>query len=592
MSLQTFDTILPKSSDSHRELLAKLLYALAGGGRFVTLEQFGAVGDGTTDDTAALQSAVTSASTSGGIIFLGPKTYLCNGATVELAANVKIHGCGALTVLKRTVSASALVKATASSGYTGIEFRDLTFLGPASNSGTTTGTAIDLKAGGTSGLSVRGCKFSRWTYGLNAAKNNPHLTFTDCIGEANSQTLIRTECGVGQIVSRCRVNGDRTGIGDAVKTWVGIWLSDSGDGSDAGYSNEVRDCIVTGLRNEGVIVRTALSSVIGCHVSDCSDGANGTYGIVVEDTSGTSSIGEFGLGAGNYVTVVGCTVYDCDGGIRVSLDPANINGTPRDCLIANNQVVSCTGANAKGIAVGFGSGKQPLRAVVTGNKVYDQSGATNADGIYLYCVKGGLVSGNQVYGATRSGIVLDTAGSAANEVHGVHVSGNHLVNCTSYGVHLIPRFAASVFKCTVANNSIVWLDGASGAAGIFVDAGTSGGASEVAFVGNIIEGLSTTNGYGLRVNGSNLVAASNVAIGVVSRRTIETNGTTSWSEIGSLNDFNGRKITVSNAAPASAGTQDNQRDIAWHKTPAIGSPIGWICTASGAPGTWAPMPNL
>lgn len=590
------DTILPETNDSPRELLGKLLYALAGGGRFVTLEQFGALGDGLTDDTTALQSAVDAASVGGGIIFLGPKTYLIDGTTVELAANVKIHGCGDLSILKRTATGSAMFKASSDSAYSGIEFRDLQFLGPSSNSGTTTAAAIQLNSNGTTGLRVSQCRFKRWSYGLTAAKTNPDLTFTDCIGEGNSITLIRTECGVGQIVARCRVNGDRTGIGDAVKTQVGVWISDAGDGSNAGYSNEVRDCIVTGCKNEGVIVRTALSSVIGCHVSSCSDGANGTYGIVVEDTSGTGSIGEFGLGAGNYVTVTGCTVYACDGGIRVSLDPANVNGTPRDCLVSGNQVVSCTGTSTKGIAVGFSSAKQPLRAVVTGNKVYNQTGATNADGIFLYCVKGGLVSGNQVFGATRAGIVLDTAGSATKETVGVTVTGNHLVNCVSYGIYLIGRLATALYKCAILSNCIEWLDTSAGASGIFVDSTTSGGAEEVAFVGNVIMGDGSTNGYGLRVNGTNLIAASNIAHGVVYRRVIETNGTTTWSETASLNDFNGRKIHVANAAPSSTGTQDNQRDICWQKTPATGSPLGWVCTASGtggsAAGTWKAMANL
>lgn len=562
----------------------------------ISVRVMGCVGDGTTDDTVAFQAAVVSAGATGRPLYVPPGTYLLDGTTIELASNLILFGAGKSSILKRTVTGSPLFKASASSNYTDIEFRDLQFLGPSSNAATTTATAILLNSTGTTGLRVHGCLFKRWTYGLNAAKVNPDLTFTECTGEGNSITLIRTECGVGQIVRGCRVNGDRTGVGDAVKTQVGIWISDAGDGSNAGYSNEVRDCIVTGCKNEGVIVRTALSSVIGCHVSSCTDGASGTYGIVVEDTSGTGSIGEFGLGAGNYVSVVGCTVYACDGGIRASLDPANVNGTPRDVLIANNQIVSCTGTSTKGIAVGFSNSKQPLRVVVTGNKVYNQSGATNADGIFLYCVKGGLVSGNQVYGATRAGIVLDTAGSAVKETVGVHVAGNHLVNCTSYGIYLIGRLATAIFKCVISSNTVEWLDTAAGASGIFCDSGTTGGCEEVAFLNNVIQGDSSTNGYGLRVNGTNLVAANNVAVGVVYRRVIETNGTTTWAETASLNDFNGRKITVANAAPSSTGTQDNQRDICWHKTPATGSPVGWICTASGtggtSAGTWKAMPNL
>lgn len=46
----------------------------------VTPEQFGAAGDGTTDDTTAFRSALNALRDVGGILLLGPKTYLVNGA--------------------------------------------------------------------------------------------------------------------------------------------------------------------------------------------------------------------------------------------------------------------------------------------------------------------------------------------------------------------------------------------------------------------------------------------------------------------------------------------------------------------------------
>lgn len=33
-------------------------------------------------------------------------------------------------------------------------------------------------------------------------------------------------------------------------------------------------------------------------------------------------------------------------------------------------------------------------------------------------------------------------------------------------------------------------------------------------------------------------------------------------------------------------------DVVWNETPAVGSPIGWMCTADGTPGTWTAMANL
>ena len=46
---------------------------------------------------------------------------------------------------------------------------------------------------------------------------------------------------------------------------------------------------------------------------------------------------------------------------------------------------------------------------------------------------------------------------------------------------------------------------------------------------------------------------------------------------------------VASAAPA-FGTYTAGRRV-YNNTPAAGSPIGWVCTAAGTPGTWAPLPN-
>lgn len=59
-------------------------------------EDFGAVGDGVTDDTDAIQAAIDFADEDGkGIIFFGPKTYLIS-ATLEMedVTGVKLMGCG------------------------------------------------------------------------------------------------------------------------------------------------------------------------------------------------------------------------------------------------------------------------------------------------------------------------------------------------------------------------------------------------------------------------------------------------------------------------------------------------------------------
>lgn len=49
---------------------------------FVTLEEFGAVGDGVTDDSTAIQSALTSTTINGGTILVSNKTFLCGNLII------------------------------------------------------------------------------------------------------------------------------------------------------------------------------------------------------------------------------------------------------------------------------------------------------------------------------------------------------------------------------------------------------------------------------------------------------------------------------------------------------------------------------
>lgn len=63
----------------------------------VTPEQFGAVGDGTTNDKAALQAAYDAIKTSGGVLYLGKgKTYLCNTSMDLDGTGVEFRGAGTI----------------------------------------------------------------------------------------------------------------------------------------------------------------------------------------------------------------------------------------------------------------------------------------------------------------------------------------------------------------------------------------------------------------------------------------------------------------------------------------------------------------
>lgn len=70
--------------------------ALNGGGRLFNVKNYGAVGDGVTNDTAAIQAALTAATAVGGTVVFPPATYACLSLAIANAtAGVTLFGYGA-----------------------------------------------------------------------------------------------------------------------------------------------------------------------------------------------------------------------------------------------------------------------------------------------------------------------------------------------------------------------------------------------------------------------------------------------------------------------------------------------------------------
>lgn len=68
-------------------------------------EWFGAAGDGTTDDSVAVQAAQDAVATNGGILYFGQRVYLCN---FILDSNVWVKGSGVnITILQSVASSDA-----------------------------------------------------------------------------------------------------------------------------------------------------------------------------------------------------------------------------------------------------------------------------------------------------------------------------------------------------------------------------------------------------------------------------------------------------------------------------------------------------
>lgn len=81
----------------------------SGGSDFFNVKNFNAKGDGVTDDTTAIQSAITAAAVSGGIVFFPPGNYLVSASLSITASGVSFFGSGpgASKIISSSASAAA-----------------------------------------------------------------------------------------------------------------------------------------------------------------------------------------------------------------------------------------------------------------------------------------------------------------------------------------------------------------------------------------------------------------------------------------------------------------------------------------------------
>lgn len=95
---------------------------------FFNVRDFGAEGDGTTDDTAAIQATIAAAGAGGGIVGLAAGVYLISGQ-LNVPSNVHVAGAGKyVTIVRGGVGGGATFsfEGTSSSPVTGARLTDLT----------------------------------------------------------------------------------------------------------------------------------------------------------------------------------------------------------------------------------------------------------------------------------------------------------------------------------------------------------------------------------------------------------------------------------------------------------------------------------
>lgn len=260
---------------------------------WVSVKDFGAVGDGLTDDTAAIQKAIARVKAlGGGVVYFPPGIYLISAAlALASATGVSLKGSGALTsVIKATSTSINALAFTTCSGFT-IEDLALANTGNATTAGL---LLTDSGAVAVSRCSVSGYRFS---VDSNVAVNiDRTLTISGCTLDATADAAARSVRLRG-----ASLTGSTLVVGgkwDSTTTGNGLELQGSASNVTLIGLNLGRQAI--GVLYESTWVGTGVVA-LGCNFGSCTidlksdptstatafaDVANQGFGSVVDASNG------------------------------------------------------------------------------------------------------------------------------------------------------------------------------------------------------------------------------------------------------------------------------------------------------------------
>lgn len=140
--------------------LTRVSYSLINGAVFNVLD-YGAVGDGTTNSTTAIQAAITAAAVGGGAVYLPAGDYKLT-ATLQIPYGVSIFGDGATASVLKCLSCNALTFTSGAYDNGKMFYEDFGMEGMVGSTANWAAVESLLPAGGTHGVESRdGLVFNR-----------------------------------------------------------------------------------------------------------------------------------------------------------------------------------------------------------------------------------------------------------------------------------------------------------------------------------------------------------------------------------------------------------------------------------------------
>lgn len=413
----------------------------------VSVKDFGATGDGVTDDTEAIQAALNSGHES---ISVPEGVFLHD--MVTLPSGVSLFGLGGVLKAKAGSYYQILIpNGSTNSTVDGVTFDASGLITSGSPTGETSCISSATTSGTMSGLRLTNNRFLNIPTSLGQRIHSIQLNY----GEAYIAGNYTPQCG-----------GDIYNFNNGYFIVIGNTAKNGGDGGIA-FNNNARGCIVgnyvykcnlgVGAGPEGTDASPDHTLLISSNeIVACGDGINmGWFGFagkkgprnvkVVGNTlakckrSGMRYDGDDSNWAG-YVTIVGNTINDCGGtdydgsagaGLGVSI------GSCKYCIISNNTFHDNVGTD---IVTGAIKNIQVLGNALNAG-VYAEAGGSWADFASSY----GLVANNTAFG--RRLLIQNSTG--------VRVLGNTLtlgLQTANQGAIVV---ATTAVETTISENNFV-----------------------------------------------------------------------------------------------------------------------------------------
>jgi hypothetical protein len=456
----------------------------------ITPEAHGAVGNGTTDDTAAVAAAITAAGAGGTVYFA--KTYLISTGPLAPLANQTWYGSGTIKL-----GPSVTTDIVLATGLTGLTLRGLTFDGNQANQ-TATGTALVHLVSPTNCV-IENCTFQN-SYGA-----------ASYVGTAAIQLRMPQYCRIRScFISNCgygiqlgSLNTDTTPMyGNSITdveinttNWDGIFLTEnlgSNAATPVGYlhGTVVANCRFQQVGDAAVEVGSGCVGTVvsGCSIDNTAGTSVGNNAVIIRDSQN--------------VTVTGCTIRNYLKSASCAIYLINLNGTAGNGK--NDQFISISNCVIDTVDLGISDAAGVTGLTISGciiNK-FSQTSAGSA-GLKLASTSSFTITGTAL--TNGSGTPGSNEGLELTSAHDGTISGCDFFNNRGNDAFIINNTCYNILVtgCRFGPSNTAH------ALRIF-DANSH----DITVVGNDLSGNNTGNGVSLwsATPGANITIRSNNAV--------------------------------------------------------------------------------